>query len=170
MSQAKLSIYLCRLLRHAPEDAGLDMDRHGWVSTAQLIENVNKAGRYRLTMPQLEQLVAADNKGRYRFSPDKSRMPARMPPLRTRLPPPNTDPVTENSRPAGVPAGREFFWGQWGRARPIQNVLEPAGPPNTICIICRKSTKCEDPSAAARPQHRERRTWARRRSGPWGRQ
>lgn len=52
MSQAKLSIYLCRLLRHAPEDAGLDMDVHGWVSTQQLIDNVNKAGRYRLTMPQ----------------------------------------------------------------------------------------------------------------------
>ncbi len=29
MNQAKLSIYLCRLLRHAPEDAWLDMDRHG---------------------------------------------------------------------------------------------------------------------------------------------
>lgn len=76
MSQAKLSIYLCRLLRHAPEDAGLDMDVHGWVSTQQLIDNVNKAGRHRLTMPQLEQLVATDNKGRYRFSPDKSRIKA----------------------------------------------------------------------------------------------
>ena len=69
MSQAKLSIYLCRLLRHAPEDAGLDMDVHGWVSTQQLIDNVNKAGRYRLTMPQLEQLVATDNKGRLPLQP-----------------------------------------------------------------------------------------------------
>ena len=74
--EAKLSIYLCRLLRHAPEDAGLDMDRRGWVSTAQLIENVNQGGQYSLTMPQLEQLVAADSKGRYRFSPDKSRIKA----------------------------------------------------------------------------------------------
>lgn len=74
--QAKLSIYLCRLLRHAPEDAGLDMDCHGWVSTAQLIKNVNKSGHYSLTMSQLEQLVATDSKGRYRFSPDRSRIKA----------------------------------------------------------------------------------------------
>ena len=76
MRQDKLSIYLCRLLRHAPGDAGLDMDRHGWVSTQQLIDNVSRAGRYHLTMSQLEQLVANDSKGRYRFSPDKRRIKA----------------------------------------------------------------------------------------------
>ncbi len=28
----ELSKYLCLLLRHQPEKAGLDMDEHGWVS------------------------------------------------------------------------------------------------------------------------------------------
>ena len=33
----ELSKYLCLLLRHQPEKAGLDMDKHGWVSAEQLI-------------------------------------------------------------------------------------------------------------------------------------
>ena len=38
-----------------------------------------------------------------------------------------------------------------------------------IVFICRDSTKCRGLSAAARPRCRARRTWARRRSAPWGR-
>lgn len=37
----ELSKYLCLLLRHQPDKAGLDMDEHGWVSVEQLIEGVN---------------------------------------------------------------------------------------------------------------------------------
>ena len=36
-----ISTYLCYLLRHVPEAAKLDMDSHGWVGVAQLIENMN---------------------------------------------------------------------------------------------------------------------------------
>ena len=38
-----------------------------------------------------------------------------------------------------------------------------------IVFIFRDSTKCRGLSAAARPRCRARRTWARRRSAPWGR-
>ena len=34
-SDREVSVYLSFLLRHHPETAGLDMDRHGWVSVAQ---------------------------------------------------------------------------------------------------------------------------------------
>lgn len=64
------SVYLSRLLRHEPQLAALDMDRHGWVSVRQLLANVNAAGRHSLTREELETIVATDQKGRYRFSPD----------------------------------------------------------------------------------------------------
>lgn len=76
MSNVKLSIHLSYLLRHAPWTVGLEMDRHGWVSADELIRRVNEAGKYRLSRELLEQIVAGDEKGRYRFSPDGKRIKA----------------------------------------------------------------------------------------------
>lgn len=70
----KLSVYLSYLLRHHPEEAGLDMDTHGWVSVDELIDGVNQKGKYTLDRSRLERLVAEDNKGRYRFNEDRSRI------------------------------------------------------------------------------------------------
>ena len=70
----KLSVYLCYLLRHHPEEAGLDMDPHGWVSVDQLIDGVNHHGKYTLDRDQLERIAAEDDKGRYRFNGDHSRI------------------------------------------------------------------------------------------------
>ena len=47
-NKMQISTYLCYLLRHAPEAVKLDMDSHGWVSVAQLIENVNALGKAHL--------------------------------------------------------------------------------------------------------------------------
>lgn len=63
----ELSKYLCLLLRHQPEKAGLDMDERGWVSVEQLISGVNLHSSYRIDRELLEKIVADDNKGRYRF-------------------------------------------------------------------------------------------------------
>ncbi len=76
MKKKNISVYLCYLLRHHPEAVSLDMDRHGWVDTAQLIDHVNAAGKYTLTLPQLKQIAAEDEKGRYRFNEDCSRIKA----------------------------------------------------------------------------------------------
>lgn len=72
----KLSVYMCYLLRHHPEEAGLDMDKHGWVSVAQFIDGINSSGKQRIDMDLLMQIVETDNKGRYRFSEDMSRIKA----------------------------------------------------------------------------------------------
>lgn len=72
----KVSRHLACLLRHAPELADLDMDRHGWVAVRQLIENVNARGEYHLTPELLREIVDTDNKGRYRISPDGVRIKA----------------------------------------------------------------------------------------------
>ena len=79
MGQTKLEqlpIFLSYLLRHAPQAAGLDMDTHGWVSVAQLIQGVNAAGKYHLDRAALEEIVATDGKGRFRFSADGQRIKA----------------------------------------------------------------------------------------------
>lgn len=65
--EKSLSKYLCFLLRHKPERAKLDMDKHGWVSVEQLIVNVNQYSKYQLDVYQLEKIVAEDDKGRYVF-------------------------------------------------------------------------------------------------------
>lgn len=75
-SKEKVSIHLSYLLRHAPEAAHLDMDRHGWVSVAQLIENVNESGEELLSEKLLQEIVSTDNKGRFRFSSDGKRIKA----------------------------------------------------------------------------------------------
>lgn len=72
----QLSVFLSFLLRHSPETVGLDMDTRGWVSVEQLLDGVNRDGRYRLDMEMLEQIVAADQKGRYRFNENHTRIKA----------------------------------------------------------------------------------------------
>ena len=68
-----LSVYLCRLLRHAPEDAGLHMDKHGWVGVQELIDGVDRYSKFHLDRTALETLVSEDEKGRYRFDETHTR-------------------------------------------------------------------------------------------------
>ena len=72
----KLSIYLSYLLRHHPEDIGLDMDGHGWVSVTQLINGINEGEKYTISLELLEEIVASDSKGRYRFDEEHTRIKA----------------------------------------------------------------------------------------------
>jgi putative RNA 2'-phosphotransferase len=74
--QKNISVYLSFLLRHKPEEIHLHMDHHGWVSVDELITGINKRGKYTLDLPQLEEIVRQDSKGRYRFNADHSRIKA----------------------------------------------------------------------------------------------
>lgn len=74
-----VSVYLCYILRHCPEEIpNLEMDKHGWVDTGKLIEGINRTGKYTIDMESLEEIVRTDNKGRYEFSSDKSRIKCRQ--------------------------------------------------------------------------------------------
>ena len=73
MAKKNISVYLSFLLRHRPETIHLAMDKHGWVLVEDLIEGVNKGGRYQLDLGKLEAIVAQDSKGRYRFNADHSK-------------------------------------------------------------------------------------------------
>lgn len=76
MAKKNISVYLSFLLRHRPETIHLAMDKHGWVSVEDLIQGVNEAGKYQLDLEKLEDIVAQDSKGRYRFNGDHSKIKA----------------------------------------------------------------------------------------------
>lgn len=71
-----VSIYLSFLLRHHPEDIGLEMDESGWVSVEQLLSGINDSGKYQITLKQLKMIVDQDRKGRYRLNEDMTRIKA----------------------------------------------------------------------------------------------
>jgi len=62
--------YMSLLLRHQPEKEKLDMDRFGWISVKQLISRLN------MTMEELEEIVATNNKQRFSFNNNKTKIRA----------------------------------------------------------------------------------------------
>ena len=71
----RTSRYLSLLLRHHPEKAGLTLDAHGWAEVAPLIAGVRRThpGFDRAT---LEEIVRTDNKQRYAFNEDHTKIRA----------------------------------------------------------------------------------------------
>ncbi|MBQ6490599.1 MAG: RNA 2'-phosphotransferase [Solobacterium sp.] len=74
MSYQKTSKYISLILRHQPEVIGITLDEHGWADTDALIEGVNRT--YPLTMEILEEIVRTDEKQRYSFNEDHTRIRA----------------------------------------------------------------------------------------------
>lgn len=58
-SLTEKSKYLSYLLRHKPEAANLTLDKEGWCSVDQLIQNAG------FTLEELTEIVNTDSKGRY---------------------------------------------------------------------------------------------------------
>lgn len=61
--------FLSLVLRHHPEKIGLHMDEHGWVSTDELIKQMNDNG-HPLDQETLDRIVATNNKHRYSYNED----------------------------------------------------------------------------------------------------
>lgn len=73
-SVVSTSKYISLILRHKPEVAGISLDEHGWANVDDLIAGVNKTRP--LTKELLEEIVRTDEKQRFSFSEDKSRIRA----------------------------------------------------------------------------------------------
>lgn len=73
-SLTEISKLISLVLRHHPEALGLTMDGHGWVETEALVEKLNAIQPFDLSM--LEEIVRTDNKQRYSFNADRSRIRA----------------------------------------------------------------------------------------------
>lgn len=71
----KLSRFLAYILRHNPSAVGITLDEHGWANVDGLIISVQNAGR-NINIKILEEIVASDEKGRFSFNEDKSKIRA----------------------------------------------------------------------------------------------
>lgn len=76
MDLKKTSVFISLILRHKPEVIGISLDRHGWASVSELIEGINKTGKYSIDMSMLEEIVRTDNKQRYSFNANKTKIRA----------------------------------------------------------------------------------------------
>ncbi|MGK0387663.1 MAG: putative RNA 2'-phosphotransferase [Maribacter sp.] len=70
-----ISKFLSLVLRHKPQVIGLNLDKQGWTSVEELLEKLttHKKG---ITMSELEWIVENNNKKRFAFNEDKTRIRA----------------------------------------------------------------------------------------------
>ena len=68
----KISKYLSLLLRHQPEKIGLSLDNNGWASVAEILNHQE----INFTMVDLEEVVATNDKKRFSFNEDKTKIRA----------------------------------------------------------------------------------------------
>lgn len=71
----RISKFLSFVLRHKPESINLTLDKQGWAEVDALIDLASKQGT-NINFPILEQIVAHDDKQRFSFNQDKSKIRA----------------------------------------------------------------------------------------------
>ena len=69
------SKFLSLVLRHKPESIGIILDENGWAATEELLAKVNASG-HSLTMEELKQIVLTNDKNRFSFSNDLTKVRA----------------------------------------------------------------------------------------------
>lgn len=75
MDKTNLSKFIALFLRHKPDTVGITLDEHGWASVSELISGINACGN-EIDMQTLEEIVAEDEKQRYSFNSDKTKIRA----------------------------------------------------------------------------------------------
>ena len=71
----RLGRFLSLVLRHNPQAAGIELDGHGWADVNELLSGVRHTGR-RIDKETLERIVRENNKRRYSFNEDHTRIRA----------------------------------------------------------------------------------------------
>lgn len=66
----KKSKFLSFILRHKPSAANITVDKYGWANVSQIIQNTD------ITFQELQAIVETDEKGRYSFSEDLTKIRA----------------------------------------------------------------------------------------------
>lgn len=66
--------FISLILRHKPETVGLSLDNNGWVDVEELLSAINKTRR--LSFKELEDIVNTNNKKRFSFNDDKTKIRA----------------------------------------------------------------------------------------------
>ncbi len=73
----RASKYIARVLRHDPGRAGVRLDPQGWTSVDALLAGLGRAN-VRLSRAELDEVVAGNDKKRFEFSADRTRIRARQ--------------------------------------------------------------------------------------------
>jgi putative RNA 2'-phosphotransferase len=73
-NEKQVSKFISLVLRHKPEIANLTLDRNGWVETSVLLQKLNE--EFSIGLAELEYIVENNNKKRFEFSNDKSKIRA----------------------------------------------------------------------------------------------
>ncbi len=75
MDKIKTGKFLSLILRHSPQTIGITLDENGWANASELLEGMNKKG-YAINMEILQDIVDTNNKKRYSFNDDKTKIRA----------------------------------------------------------------------------------------------
>lgn len=70
-----MSKTLAYALRHRPDSLGIELDMQGWTDTATLLGRLSRTGQ-RVSLEQLREVVAQNDKQRFAFSQDGRRIRA----------------------------------------------------------------------------------------------
>jgi len=74
----KASKFLSLVLRHKPQVIGMELDSQGWVSVNELIKAYNSHRSPVMTQELLDEVVRSNNKKRFEYNEDKSKIRARQ--------------------------------------------------------------------------------------------
>ena len=74
MSLTSTSKFVSLILRHKPETIGIQLDEHGWANVDELIAGISKTCEFNREI--LEEIVRTDNKQRFTFNEDKTKIRA----------------------------------------------------------------------------------------------
>ena len=67
--------FISLILRHKPEVIGITLDEHGWADVGDLIAGIQKT-KPEFSMELLEEIVRTNNKQRYSFNEEKTKIRA----------------------------------------------------------------------------------------------
>jgi putative RNA 2'-phosphotransferase len=73
----KISKFLSLVLRHKPEEIGLQLDNEGWADTGELLQKIN------ISLADLKEVVETNDKKRFIFSVDMEKIRANQGPFHT---------------------------------------------------------------------------------------
>lgn len=73
--QKRIGKFISLILRHEPEKIGLQLDNAGWADVDELLAGLKRKNR-EISFAQLQELVASNDKQRYSFNEDQTRIRA----------------------------------------------------------------------------------------------
>lgn len=74
-SQEHISKFISLILRHKPEAIGITLDKEGWSDVTEIMQGMHTQGKL-VELTDLEIIVDEDDKGRYSFNEDKTKIRA----------------------------------------------------------------------------------------------